>query len=115
MAEIINKPNDINEIFAEEGNKVPLEDGKELIGWEAEVPLAENFNYYENRRDKSIAHNNQFGVNNWDTVTEYVGLRSYCTDATGRLLCAKVDSIGQDPVSDITNTYWHVVFDPATI
>jgi hypothetical protein len=113
MTELILKPAQLSLCFAEDGIKTPLDEPKVLIGWEAEAPLADNFNFYENKRDKAIAHINQRGICEWDAATEYEQFRSYVTDSSGRLMCAKLDSTNKNPMTE--PTYWGVVFDPATM
>lgn len=111
---IYEKPQDINLLFASEGRKAPLEDEKVRTGWVAEIPLADNFNYYENRRDLSIAYINQRGICEWDNDTTYIRHKSYIVSPSGKLCVAKLDNTGVNPDTDSSGA-WAVVIDPETI
>jgi len=113
MAEI-NKPSDINKIWASAGDVLAPSDSKISTGWAVEIPPRQWFNYIDNKQDQAIAHINQHGIAVWDNTTEYQysvsGTKSICMGSDGTIYRAKQVSINQNPVTDTTDTYWEIAF-----
>lgn len=113
MAEI-NKPSDINKIWASAGDVIAPSDSKIATGWQVEIPPRQVFNYIDNKQDAAIAHINQHGIPVWDAVTEYQysvsGTKSVCMGSDGTIYRAKQVSINQNPVTDVSDTYWEIAF-----
>lgn len=113
MAEI-NKPSDINKIWASVGDVLAPSDSKIATGWQVEIPARQYFNYIDWKQDAAIAHINQHGIPVWDNTTEYqwssTGTKSICMGSDGTIYRAKQVSINQNPVTDVTDTYWEIAF-----
>jgi hypothetical protein len=113
MAEI-NKPSDINKIWAAAGDVLAPSDSKIATGWQVEIPPRQYFNYIDNKQDQAIAHINQHGIPVWDNTTEYQysvsGTKSICMGSDGTIYRTKQVSINQNPVTDTTDTYWEIAF-----
>lgn len=113
MAEI-NKPSDINKIWASAGDVLAPSDSKISTGWQVEIPPRQFFNYIDNKQDAAIAHINQHGIPVWDNVTEYQyslsGTKSICMGSDGTVYRAKQLNINQNPVTDTSDTYWEIAF-----
>lgn len=104
-----NKPDNLNVVWADGGNKVKPEDSKILTGWVGgEIPPAQFFNYLENRQDRAIAHINQHGISTWDAITSYIGGKSYVQASDGVIYRAKLDSFGKDPLTE--PEFWEEAF-----
>lgn len=101
---VINKPSDINKIWAEGGDKVSPSDVKIGTGWEVEVPPRQWFNWLDSKQDQAIAHINQFGIPVWDSVTEYQADKSYVQGSDGIIYLATQTATNQNPVS--SPAYW---------
>lgn len=113
MAEI-NKPSDINKIWASAGDVLAPSDSKIATGWQVEIPPRQFFNYIDQKQDQAIAHINQHGIAVWDNTTEYQysvsGTKSICMGSDGTIYRAKQVNINQNPVTDLTDTYWEIAF-----
>lgn len=113
MAEI-NKPSDVNKIWASAGDVLAPSDSKIATGWQVEIPPRQFFNYIDNKQDAAIAHINQHGIPVWDNVTEYQyslsGTKSICMGSDGTIYRAKQVSVNQNPVTDTSDTYWEIAF-----
>lgn len=113
MAEI-NKPSDINKIWASAGDVLAPSDSKISTGWAVEIPPRQWFNYIDWKQDQAIAHINQHGIPVWDNTTEYqwssTGTKSICMGSDGTIYRAKQVSVNQNPVTDTTDTYWEIAF-----
>lgn len=113
MAEI-NKPSDINKIWASAGDVLAPSDSKIATGWQVEIPPRQYFNYIDWKQDQAIAHINQHGIPVWDNTTEYqwssTGTKSICMGSDGTIYRAKQVSVNQNPVTDTTNIYWEGAF-----
>ena len=113
MAEI-NKPSDINKIWASAGDVLAPSDSKIATGWQVEIPARQYFNYIDNKQDQAIAHINQHGIPVWDNTTEYQysvsGTKSICMGSDGTVYRAKQVNINQNPVTDVSDTYWEIAF-----
>ena len=112
MAEI-NKP-DYSQIWASGGAIVAPSDVKIQTGWTAEVPPFQWENWSQNRQDQAITHILQKGISVWSATGEYyftsAGERSYVQGSDGNIYVAVADSVNQNPVTDITDTYWKLAF-----
>lgn len=110
----INKPSDINKIWASAGDVLAPSDSKIATGWQVEIPSRQYFNYIDWKQDAAIAHINQHGIPVWDNVTEYQyslsGTKSICMGSDGTIYRAKQVNVNQNPVADVSNTYWEVAF-----
>lgn len=117
MAEI-NKPSDINKIWASAGDVLAPSDSKISTGWAVEIPPRQWFNYIDWKQDQAIAHINQHGIPVWDNTTEYQysvgGTKSLCMGSNGAIYRAKQLNTNQNPVLDVTNVYWEVAFASVT-
>lgn len=113
MAEI-TKPLDINKIWASAGDVLAPSDSKIATGWQVEIPPRQYFNYIDSKQDRAIAHINQHGIAVWDNTTEYQysvsGTKSICMGSDGTIYRAKQVSINQNPVTDVSDTYWEIAF-----
>lgn len=109
-----NKP-DFSHPFASTGTIVAPSDSKLDTGWTAEVPPYQWENYLQNRQDNALVHLFQKGISVWDAASNYYfttnGERSYVQGSDGNIYVAVQDSVGQNPVTDATDTYWTPVFD----
>lgn len=73
--------------------------GKVLSGWQAEVPPFEHFNFLQKWFTQGLAHNNEQGINVWDTNTTYpVGGLAKGSD--GNVYKSLLVQSSNDPVSD---------------
>lgn len=106
----ISKPSTLNQVWADAGDKIKPEDSKIAIGWLAEIPTRQNFNWLDNRQDQFIAHLNQHGLPVWDSSTEYQAGKSYVQGSDGLIYMAITTNTNQDPVSDTDNNYWNQAF-----
>jgi len=67
----VTKP-DVQYVWGAGGSLVDPGAVKIDLGWlSAEKPPFQFFNFWQNKVDNYIAHNNQFGINRWDAITEY--------------------------------------------
>lgn len=96
---ILDKPITLSTVWASQGDKIKPDDSKMLIGWQAEIPMRQHFNWLENRRDAAIAHFNQMGVPQWDGLTEYIGGKSLVQGSNGVVYRAIQTNTGKDPVA----------------
>lgn len=113
MAEI-TKPLDINKIWASAGDVLAPSDSKIATGWQVEIPPRQYFNYIDSKQDQAIAHINQHGIAVWDNTTEYQysvsGTKSICMGSDGTIYRAKQVNINQNPITDVSDTYWEIAF-----
>ena len=113
MAAEVSKP-DFSFQWASGGSIVAPSDVKVQTGWTAEVPPFQWENYLQNRQDNAILHLFQKGVSEWDAASNYYfttsGVRSYVQGSDGVVYVAVQDSIGQNPTTDATDTYWKVAW-----
>lgn len=113
MAAEISKP-DFSYQWSSGGAIVAPSNVKIQTGWTAEVPPFQWENYLQNRQDNAILHLFQKGISEWDAASNYYfttsGVRSYVQGSDGIIYVAVQDSIGQNPTTDLTDTYWKVAF-----
>lgn len=109
----ISKP-DFQYVWASGGANVLPSNVKIQTGWTAEVPPFQWENAIQNRQDNAIVHLFQKGISEWDAASNYYfttsGTRSYVQGSDGVIYVAVQDSVGQNPVTDISDTYWKVAF-----
>lgn len=105
---IFEKPDNVNMVWASDGDKVYPGDEKTPLGWIEEIPPHENFNYIDYKQDAFIAHVNQVGIAEWDEKTQYIGGKSVTMGSDGVWYRAIITSINQDPVSAIEG-YWEKI------
>lgn len=101
---VVNKPSDINKIWADGGDKVSPSDVKIGLGWEVEVPPRQYFNWLDSKQDQAIAHINQHGIPVWDNITEYQANKSYVQGSDGIIYQSLLTHTNQNPTS--TSGYW---------
>lgn len=108
----INKP-DYTHLWSSGGAIVAPSNVKIQTGWTAEVPPFQWENWSQNRQDAAISHILQKGISVWSATGEYYfttsGERSYVQGSDGNIYIAVADSVGQDPVTDVSDTYWVLV------
>jgi hypothetical protein len=100
------KPNKLDIIWGLNGVSVDPGDTKFELGWEAEIPPYQYFNYVLNKTSQMLDHINTHGIPEWDVLTEYVlgsrvlhiGIEYKCTKATstGELPTDLVDWINSE-------------------
>lgn len=104
----INKPADINKIWAAGGDIVTPPDTKINNGWVEEIPPHEYENYIQNRQDLCIAHINQHGIAVWDAVTEYQANRSLVQGSNGRIYKAATTNTNVNPTTDVSGSWYDI-------
>lgn len=113
MAAEVSKP-DFSYQWSSGGAIVAPSDVKIQTGWTAEVPPFQWENFLQNRQDNAILHLFQKGISEWDALSNYYfttsGVRSYVQGSDGVIYVAVADSVGQNPTTDLTDTYWKVAF-----
>lgn len=113
MAAEVNKP-DFSYQWSSGGAIVAPSNVKIQTGWTAEVPPFQWENYLQNRQDNAILHLFQKGISEWDAASNYYfttsGVRSYVQGSDGIIYVAVADSIGQNPTTDVSDTYWKIAF-----
>ena len=81
--------------------------GKFDAGWVAEIPPFENFNFLQQLFTQGLAHNNEEGINVWDTNTTYP-IDGLAKGSDGVIYRALVSQDGNDPIGDAVN--WTTAF-----
>lgn len=109
MAAEVVKP-DYSYQWSSGGAIVAPSNVKIQTGWTAEVPPFQWENWSQNRQDNAILHLFQKGISEWDAASNYYfttsGVRSYVQGGDGNIYVAVSDSVGQNPITDTTQTYW---------
>jgi hypothetical protein len=108
MAEF-SKPEDINLIWSESGQRRRPSDGKIALGHVKEIPKFQDFNWINGRQDDAIAHFNQMGIAVWDAETEYRASKSYVQGSDGSIYHAKTTNTNVDPTTDTDFSDWSLV------
>lgn len=117
------KPN-MTRVWAESAPPTNIEDpdvttpGKWAMGWIAETPGFENFNYLQQYFTQSLTYLNEQGIARWDANTTYP-IGAYSKGSNNTLYVAKVETTGDDPTSSptewedltLTSTYSKSVID----
>lgn len=113
MAAEVGKP-DLNFQWASGGAIVAPSDVKIQTGWTAEVPPFQWENFLQNRQDNGLLHLFQKGISEWDALSNYYftasGTRSFVQGSDGNIYVAVQDSLGQNPTTDTSDTYWTLAF-----
>ena len=78
--------------------------GKFAAGWLAEVPPFEHFNFLQQLFTQGLAHNNEQGINVWDTNTTYP-VRGLVKGSDGRVYIAVAEQSGNDPTLDDSSNW----------
>lgn len=78
--------------------------GKVNVGWQAEVPPFEHFNFLQKWFSQGLAHFNEQGIGVWDTDTTYP-INGMAKGSDGLTYRAKLEQSRNDPVSD-DGTNW---------
>lgn len=110
MSDII-KPSGQNKIWAETGTSVEPSDSKWQFGWTVERPPYQWVNFYLRKFSTTIASINQKGFPTWDNETEYRANISWSLGSNGAVYFCKVTHTNQNPVSDVSESYWRKVLD----
>lgn len=109
----ISKP-DYRYVWSSGGANVLPSTTKIQTGWTSEVPPHQWENALQNRQDNMLVHINQHGIPQWDSLTEYFGVKSYVTGSDGQVYRSVQNSgpntITQDPTTDASDTYWRLAF-----
>ncbi|WOZ57497.1 tail fiber protein [Pseudomonas phage vB_PseuGesM_254] len=106
------KPLGINDVWAAGGVKTPPGSTKINSGWVVEYPPYQMMNWVQNRQDSFIAHFNQHGIPEWDSVTEYQGNLSYAQGSDGIIYKAISTGRGSNPVDPLNRSVWVRAFEP---
>jgi len=75
--------------------------GKVLAGWQAEVPPFEHFNFLQKWFTQGLAHNNEQGINLWDTNTTYP-VDALVKGSDGNVYKCLSEDSGENPLNNIT-------------
>lgn len=104
MAQIVKPIYTQEDIWGGEGAKTLPPSAKIKKGWGQEMMPAEYENWIQNRQDQAIAYLYQFGIPEWDTLTEYIANKSL-VQQDGRIYRAIQTSTNVPPtqVSHWTN------------
>jgi hypothetical protein len=104
------KPTTFNIIWAENGVSTAPSNSKYQTGWIQEKPAYQYMNYVLNKMDITLAHINQTGFVEWDSVTEYIANKSYIRLANKVYFCKQTHT-NQNPSTDVSETYWRPILD----
>ncbi len=107
----IVKPTNLSKLWASAGAKSAPDDSKMSLGWVVETPPHQTENYLQNRNDTAIGHINQAGLPEWTSDVEYIGNFSWTLGSNGSLYACKLTNTGNNPVTDVTETYWSLILD----
>lgn len=107
----ITKPAGLSNIWAEGGTKIDPGTSKYNIGWVVQLPPYEYQNFIDNRQDRAIAHVNQYGIPEWDSVTEYQGLLSYTQGSDGIIYKCVSTNTNKDPSNPLNSAFWSRAFE----
>lgn len=96
------KPDKLDIIWASEGTSVDPTDSKFKLGWVAEIPPYQYFNYYMNKASLMLDHVNTYGIPVWDNITSYqIGSKVIYNGVT---YTSKSAHSGQTPA--YASNYW---------
>jgi hypothetical protein len=107
----IVKPTNLSKLWASAGAKSAPDDSKMSLGWVVETPPHQTENYLQTRNDTAVGHINQAGVPEWSSDVEYIGNFSWTLGSNGSLYACKVTNTGNNPVTDVGETYWSLILD----
>lgn len=91
------KPDSLDEVWASAGTIVDPGVDKVELGWEAEIPPYQYFNYIMNKYSEMLQHVNQYGVPEWDSLTEYQPGAWVLHSAIMYVLDSESTSTGEEP------------------
>ena len=106
---------DMSHVWASGGAKVAPSNTKIDTGWTSEVPPFQWENWSQNRQDAFLDHINKSGFPVWDGLTNYEAAGQSLTKGSDGVIYKSVAASGpsttvQDPVTDVSDTYWTVAF-----
>lgn len=104
------KPSGVNNIWAINGVRTDPGTAKANTGWVVELPPYQTANWIEYRQDAFIAHSNQHGIPEWDSITEYQGNISY-TKSNGIIYKCTQTNTNIDPANPLNSNYWTRAFE----
>lgn len=117
MAEI-SRP-DFTYQWSSGGSIVAPSNTKIQTGWTAEVPPFQWENWAQNRQDNALVHLFQKGISLWSPTQDYYytvsGPKAYVQGSNGLIYMAVQSSTNQNPVTDVSNTYWKIAFSSTDI
>jgi len=92
---------DMSDAWAESGSTTNPGAAKIVLGWIAEIPTFQVFNWLLNRIDTFLQHINEQGVASWDNATLYVeGAKVLASDnANYKLPIGAGTSLNEDPTA----------------
>ena len=103
-------PVGLNLVWADAGGTTDPTDSKYQLGWVAEIPTFQHFNYVFQTLDKAKLCYAESDIYPWQDLIAYgLGARVRRGDRIFRCKLAHNDSAGanpQDPLLDTTNSYW---------
>lgn len=95
---------DLELVWANAGGQLDPGNTKYELGWIAEIPTFQNFNYVLSNLDKAKLSYAEKDIHLWNSQIEYVpGARVERADKTYYCITANTD---EDPELDVTNSYW---------
>ena len=101
------RPHIQDDVWADAGALTDPGDAKTALGYIAEKPPYQTENWHKNRVDEMLAHIEEFGVPEWDVLTDY-NINSICL-YLGDIYQSKVNSnLGNTPTVDGSN--WSKAF-----
>lgn len=100
----------LNMVWATGGQTAVPPDSKFNTGWVVELPPYEFDNYLLRQITTFIAHNNKFGIPEWDSVTVYVKDQSYVKGSDGYIYVAKEHNTNKNPT--LSTGDWIRAFEP---
>lgn len=106
MATIVKPIYTQQNIWGSEGAKTLPPEAKIKVGWGQEMMPAEYENWVQNRQDHALAYLYQFGLAEWDSLTEYAAGKSL-VQYDGQIYRALTDNKGVTPN---TTTAWRNIF-----
>ncbi len=105
------KPPKLDKVWASLGDKTPApDDSKIATGFIVEIPLIEQFNYIDWKQDAALAHLNQRGIPEWDSITEYTAFKSYVQGSNGVVYKALTTHTNVNPTTEVTGLIWRKAF-----
>lgn len=101
MAQIVKPIYTQEDIWGVEGDKVQPPIDKIKNGWGHEMMPAEYENWIQNRQDQALAYLYQFGIPEWDALTEYIANKSF-VQHNGKIYLALVTNYNVTPTDSPT-------------
>lgn len=107
------KPNLINMVWSSGGDRVAPDTVKISIGWLAEIPPRQTFNFIDWKQDQMLAYINQHGIVEWDNETEYHANKSIVQGSDGNVYQCLVTGVNINPVVDQSSRWRRVAIEEA--